>query len=310
MNNTKLWMEKHRPTTFDDYIFHDESHKKQILNYISSGQIPHLLLTGVQGTGKTTLSKIIVDALDIDKDMDVLTINASDENNVDTIRDKIKIFAQGYAMSPYKIVRLEEMDYLTPSAQAVLRNIMEEYSDNCRFIGTCNYDHKIIPALKSRMQEYKFKAPDLGAVTEYIAKILLTENVEFSLDILDKYISIGYPDIRKIINLIQPNVIDNKLVDPHINVAGNNDYRFQLLDLLETNDFTTVRSLVCKNALPDDFEDLYRFFYMNLNKCPKFSDTKKYEAGIVLIASYLFKNTSVADQEINFAALCIELGRL
>lgn len=270
--------------------------------------IPHLLLSGVQGTGKTTLSLLFVSQLDID-DSDVLKLNASDENSVDVMREKIKNFVSTFGFGHLKIVQLEEADYLTPNSQAILRNIMEEYSDTTRFILTCNYENKIIPAIKSRCQQLKFKAPNRDDVSELIATILLKEKVTFDLDLLDKYVAVGYPDIRKIINLVQQYSVNGKLHQPN-EQSEDSDYRFELLDCLETGDWATMRKVACGNVATEEWEDVYRFLYENLNRCKKFTKTEKWEEGIVVIAEHLHKHALVADPEINAAAMFIRLGKI
>ena len=202
----KLWVDRYRPTTIDDYVFHDETHERAFRAMIENKTIPHLLLSGIQGSGKTTLSNILVIALDIDP-TDVLIINASDENSVDTIREKIKAFITTFAMGEFKVVRLEEADYITQQGQGILRMLMEEFSDNARFILTCNYENKIIPAIKSRVQQFRFKASNHDDVTEYAASVLISEHVKFQIHLLDLYVSAGYPDVRKIVNMLQQNTI-------------------------------------------------------------------------------------------------------
>jgi replication factor C small subunit len=304
-----LWSEKYRPKTVEGYIWQNEKQKSQILSYVKSGEIPHLLFTGVQGSGKTTLSRIIVNELDIDS-VDVLTVNASDENSVDDIREKIKNFAQGYAFGKFRIVQLEEMDYLTPNAQAVLRQVMEEYSDTCRFIGTCNYINRIIPAIQSRFAVFNYKAPDQSQTMEYAATILFNEGVEFDDEDFVKFVTVAYPDIRKLVNLLQQHTVDGKLHPPS-DESKTDDYKFSLLDYLSKGDFIGARKLVCSTVTRDGFEEMYRFLYENMDNIPKFkSDVGKYEGAIVVIANYLHRHALVADPEINAAACFIELSHL
>lgn len=311
----RLWVEKYRPQTLDDYVWQDESQKSQILRFLKDGEIPHLLLKGIQGSGKTTLSKILVrELIDEDnQDIDVMLINASDENSVDTIRDKITNFAEGYSLGKFKIVQLEEMDYLTPNAQAVLRQVMEECSDTCRFIGTCNYDNKIIPALKSRMQEFNFKAPNKDQIMLFVANILAQEGVEITtqehIDILHRYIDVSYPDIRKLINLLQQNIVDGNLVPPSTDDKAG-DYKFVILDLLQSNNFRQLRKTVCDQVGRDEFDDVYRFLYENIHLAPKFSKAEDQEAAIVIIGDYLNRHAIVGDPEINIAGMFIKLGML
>ena len=302
-----LWVEQYRPKTFDDYIFHDDSHRRAFLSMVADKTIPHLLLSGVQGSGKTTLSKILVTALDIDP-TDVLIINASDENSVDTIREKIKGFITTFAMGSFKVIQLEEADYITPQGQGILRMMMEEYSDNARFILTCNYENKIIPPIKSRCQQFRFKAPDRDDVTEYAASVLIGEKVKFDINLLDLYVSAGYPDIRKIVNMLQQNSVDGKL-EAIAAEREAEDYKFKLLELIERSKWQDARVLACANVPAEEWEDVYRFLYDNLHKSPSYEDPNKWEAGIVIIAEHLYKHTSVADPEINAAAMFIRLSQ-
>lgn len=309
MNNKhSLWVEKYRPQTLSDYVFHDTNQKIAIERMVADRSIPHLLLSGVQGSGKTTLSIVLINELDMD-DTDVLTINASDENNVDTIRDKIKSFVSTFAMGDFKIVHLEEADYLTPNAQAVLRRMMEEFSESARFILTCNYENKIIPAVKSRCQHFRFTKHNIDDVTESVAKILLEEHIGFDLDLLDKYVRVGYPDIRKIINTLQQNSNQGKLL-PMVSEHQVGDYKFELLDLLQNDDWNGARTLTCGEVAAEEWEDVYKFLYENLDKAPKFSTQSKWEEGIVVIADHLYKHSLVADPEINAAAMYIRLGQI
>ena len=310
MNTSKhaLWVERHRPQTLNEYIFHDQTQQVTIERMLNDSTIPHLLLSGLQGSGKTTLALIIINELDMD-DTDVLTINASDENNVDTIRDKIKSFVSTFAMGDFKIVHLEEADYLTPNSQAILRRMMEEYSDSARFILTCNYENKIIPAIKSRCQHFRFSKHNIDEVTEHVAKLLLEEKVTFDLDLLDKYIRVGYPDIRKIINSLQQNCIDNKLL-PLVNDHHSGDYKFELLDYITRDDWLGARNITCNEVSAEEWEDVYRFLYENLDKSPKYSVQPKWEEGIVVIADFLYRHGICADPEINATAMFIKLSQL
>lgn len=304
----KLWVEKYRPKTFNDYIFHNESHKKAFLQMVKEKSIPHLLLSGVQGSGKTTLARLLLESMGLD-DTDVLHLNASDENNVETVREKIKNFISTYSFSSFKVVYLEEADYLTPAGQAIMRGLMEDYADVARFLLTCNYENKIKPAIRSRCQHFRFKAMDKDDIAEYAAKILLAEDVKFSLDELYEFISVGYPDIRKIIHSIQQNVFDGQLQKTELDAEG--DYKFEMLDLLQQDDWVSIRTLLCNNVSTEEWEGVYRFLYENLDKCKKFSEnSSKKDSAIVIIAEHLSKHSMIADAEINAAAMFIRLANL
>lgn len=308
MNNKHaLWVERYRPQTPNEYVFHSEQQLRAVQRMIMDHTIPHLLLSGIQGSGKTTLAKILIKELGIFEE-DFIVINASDENSVDIMRDKIKSFVTTFAMGIFKVVNLEEADYLSPNAQAVLRQMMEEYSDTARFILTCNYENKIIPAIKSRCQHFRFSKPDRDKVAEFAANILVSEKVKFTLEQLDGYVAVGYPDIRKIINLLQQNSIDGKLLP--LTQTETADYKFKLLDLIETGNWFEARKLACAQVSSEEWGDLFKFLYQNLEKSPSFAQREKWEAGIVIIADYLYKHGIVDDPEINAAAMFIRLGQL
>lgn len=305
-NLEKLWVEKYRPQNVEEYLFQNQSQKLAILKMIDEQTIPNLLLSGVQGSGKTTIALILIKELELEE-TDVLIINASDENSVDVIRDKLKNFVLTFAMGEYKVVLLEEADYITLNGQAVMRRMMEEFSDSVRFILTCNYEHKIMPAISSRCQHYRFKSFDRDEIAERIVNILVTEQVKFTLDLIDKYVSAGYPDIRKIINLLQQNTIDGVLNAP--TSAGEvGDYKFKLLDLMERDNWSEIRKLLCGSVAAEEWEDVYRFLYENLEKSAKYSNADKWEAGIVIIADHLYKHGAIADPEINASAMFIRLA--
>jgi len=304
-NKHTLWVERYHPHTLDDYIFHDDNHRVSIERMIHDRTIPHLLFSGVQGTGKTALAKVIIEELEVD-DMDVLFLNASDENSVDVMRDKIKNFVRTYAFGDFKVVVLDEADYLSQTSQGVLRSMMVEHSEEARFILTCNYENKITPPLKSRVQQFHFTKGDKNLITERIAEILVKEDVKWDIDLVDQYVSAGYPDVRKIINLVQQHSNDGVL-RPFESQGTDGDYKFELLDLIANDDWVAARKVCCGNISQGDWEDMYTFLYTNLSKSSKFSKQETWEAGIVLIAKYLHQHSVSADPEINAAALFIEL---
>ena len=219
----ELWVEKYRPNTIDGYVFRDAHQKHQIEKWIKDGTIPHLLFSGSAGIGKTTLAKILFNQLEINY-LDILEINASRENNVDTVRDKIINFIQMIPFGDFKVVLLDEADYLSPNAQAALRGVMEEYHHTSRFILTCNYPNRIIPALHSRCQGFHIEKVDITEFTARVATILVEENIDFDLDTLDTFVKATYPDLRKCINTVQMNSMDGKLHTPEKGDTGAVSY--------------------------------------------------------------------------------------
>ncbi len=302
----ELWVEKYRPKHIKDYVFKDSDQKSQVQSWVKEGSIPHLLFSGSAGIGKTTLAKVLLNELGIE-DYDVLEINASRENNVETVRDKIINFVQMIPFGPFKVVLLDEADYLTPNAQAILRGVMETYSNHSRFILTCNYPNRIIPALHSRCQGFHVERTDQTEFTARVATILVEENIDFDLDTLDTYVKATYPDLRKCINTVQQNIKENKLVAPK-SIEGASDYKIEMVELFKRGKITEARKLVCGKARPEEMEEIYRWLYDNLDLIAK-SDEGKDQA-VVLIKQGLVDHTICADSEINLAATLIKLARL
>ena len=228
----ELWVEKWRPKTVDNYVFRDSAQKKQIQQWISDNTIPHLLFSGNAGIGKTTLAKLLFNELDLNE-LDILEINASRTNSVDEIRNRIINFIQMIPFGDFKVVLLDEADYLSPNAQAALRGVMEEYHTTSRFILTCNYPNRIIPAIHSRCQGFHIAKLDKTDFTTRVAEILIAENVTPDLDILDTYIKATYPDLRKCINMVQMNSQDGVLLTPNEGDKGEQDWKLDMVELFK-----------------------------------------------------------------------------
>ena len=195
MANT-LWVEAYRPKTVEDYVWQNGSQRNTVMGWIEQKAIPHLLFSGSPGTGKTTLAKILINQLGI-SNYDLLEINASRDNSVENVRNVVTGFVSTMPFGDYKIVLLDEADYLSHNAQSVMRGLMETYSESARFILTCNYPNKILPALHSRCQGFHIDNVDETEFTARIANILIQESVEFDIDVLDSYVKATYPDLRK-----------------------------------------------------------------------------------------------------------------
>ena len=304
----ELWVEKYRPKTIEDYVFKDESQKRQVKSWIKEGSIPHLLFSGSAGIGKTTLAKVLLHELGIE-DYDVLEINASRENSVDVIRDKITNFVQMIPFGPFKVVLLDEADYLTLNAQAILRGLMETYSGTSRFILTCNYPNKVIPAIHSRCQGYHVEKTDQVEFTARVATILLTEGIEFDMDTLDTYVKLTYPDLRKCINQVQQNITeDSGLASPTAGDSAAADYKIEMVELFKKGKIKEARILLCGRVRPEEIEDIYTWMYQNLDLFGQSEEQK--DSALLVIKQGLVDHTLIADPEINLAATLVKLARL
>lgn len=304
MNN--LWVEKYRPNTLDGYVFRDSSQRQQIESWVKEKTIPHLLFSGNAGIGKTTLAKILLNLLEVN-DLDVLEINASRVNSVDDVRNKITNFVQMIPFGDFKVVLLDEADYLSHNAQAALRGVMEEYHTTARFILTCNYPNKVIPALHSRCQGFHIEKVDVTEFTARVATILVEESIEFDLDTLDTYVKATYPDLRKCINMVQMNSIEGALKAPSQGDQGSSDYKIQMVELFKAGKINQARKLVCGQARPEEMEEIYRWLYDNV---VLFGGDEAQEKAILIIKQGLVDHTLVSDPEINLAATMIRLSHL
>jgi DNA polymerase III delta prime subunit len=302
----ELWVEKYRPATIDGYVFRDNHQKEQVQSWIKQGTIPHLLFSGNAGIGKTTLAKILFNELEI-QDLDILEINASRTNSVEDVRDKIVNFVQMIPFGDFKVVLLDEADYLSPNAQAALRGVMEEYHTTARFILTCNYPNRIIPALHSRCQGFHIERVDQTEFTARVATILVEENIEFDLDTLDTFVKATYPDLRKCINTVQMNSLEGKLHTPEKGDTGEADYKIEMVELFKKGKISEARKLVCGQARPEEMEEIYRWLYDNVTI---FGEELLQEKAILIIKQGLVDHTLVSDPEINLAATLIRLSHL
>jgi len=300
----ELWTEKYRPSSIGTYVFRDEGQRQQVSGWVQEGALPHLLFSGAPGTGKTTLAKVLLTELEVD-DMDILEINASNENNVDTIRNKITNFSSTMPFGDIKYVLLDEADYITPNGQAALRGVMEMYHTSCRFILTCNYPQRIIPALHSRCQGFHIEKLDINEFTARLAQICIDENVEVDLDTLDTYVQASYPDLRKSINLVQQNVVDNVLQRPQDGDQAQSDWMLSAIEMFKEGKYKDARTLICSQARPEEYDDIYKFMYRNLDLWG--STELQQDQAIVIIRNGMAKSSLCADPEINLSATLIEL---
>ena len=297
-----LWVEKYRSQNLDTYVG-NEGVKAFISKCITNNDIPHLLLYGKPGTGKTTLAKLITKNIKCD----VMYINASDERGIDTIRDKIVDFASVNSFNPIKVVILDESDYITPQAQAALRNVMETYSVKTRFVLTANYAERIIDPLKSRCQTFHIEPPSKGDIAKHIAGLLDKEEVKYELSDVAALIKTYYPDIRKIINAAQQSVDENNILNPGALVPNVEGALTAIIDALKSNDknaWANIRQVIA-DADVNDFIPLYTGLYERATEY-----TKSPADVAIHSAQYLWQNNTIADKEINFMAFMSQILKI
>lgn len=298
-----IWCEKYRPKKISDFVFSDDNQKMIINKWISAKEIPNLLFFGKPGTGKTSLALILVNELEIDP-YDMLFINASRENNVDIMRDKISNFAATAPWGKTRVIILDEFDYTTQNAQAILRGLMQQYLTT-RFILTCNYSTRIIPAIHSRVQSLEINRLPMLDFTTKMAEILLAENIEFELDILDDYVRGCWPDLRKCINNCQQNCIDGKLISAQNSNNSSQDYKIESVELFKQGKFREARTLICNQICAEELEEFFTFLYKNLDLWG--STEKEKDAAILKIRNGMIQIPMAADPEILVSAVITEL---
>ena len=302
--NNSLWVEKYRPRKLDEYVG-NEHLKQKVSDYLQSGDVPHLLFFGKAGTGKTTLAKLIVNSISCD----YIIINASDENNVDTVRNKVKGFASTIGFKDMKVIILDEFDYMTPNAQAILRNLMETFSKHCRFILTCNYVEKVIDPIQSRCQTFQIVPPTKKDVAVQISQILGKEGVSFEPKDLVPIIDSSYPDIRKIINTCQLNSSKGKLKLDTTSVIDS-DIKSKVVEILKSNDAKPNKWKNIRQAIADsrvqDFTEFYTYLYEKVDEYGSGNTSNI----ILILSESQHKDALVVDKEITFMSCIIQIVAL
>lgn len=308
MSKNDLWTERHRPKTLADYVWSSSDQQNQVQAWVKEGKVPHLLLVGSPGVGKTSLAFMLMDLLHVDKS-DIKFVNGCVDNGIDVVRD-LENFVSTMPMGDYRYVVIDEFDYFSPNGQAGLKNMMETYSAGARFIFTANLSHKIIPPIKSRCQSFEIQSVDRQLYFERIATILVQEGValdENNLAVLDDYVDVAYPDLRKCINMLQQNCVNGELRRPGGDtVSGNSEYMVQAVALFKDGKITDARKLISGKVQPNEYEEFYKLLYRNLDWWG--TSEKQQNAAIVIIANRLRDHSIAADPEINLAAALTELS--
>ena len=308
MENNIPWIEKYRPQTIDGYVFVDDNQRQQVQSWIQDQSIPNLLFSGSPGTGKTTLGKMLINELGVDE-YDVLYANGSKEGRKIEWVDKLISFCQTMPYGKFKVVFIDEADYLNPnSVQPAMRNLMEDYSHSVRFILTCNYPNKIIPPLHSRLQQLHILKTDHTEFTARAATVLVTENIEFDIDTLDSYVRATYPDLRKCLQLLQQNSQTGVLSTPNSTDKSVGDWKLDCVQLFKAGKIREARTLICQQSTPEETEDVFRWMYDNLDLWT--TDVERQDQAIIIIRNGMANMPLVADQEINLSATLCELSRV
>jgi len=311
MSNNALWTEKYRPRDMENYVFKNPAFEAKMIEWITTGDIPHIGFFGPAGTGKTSAIGVLINGLEanghIDR-FDVMTLNMSDEG-IDAVREKIEPAARLTPNGKYRIFVLEEMEQMNQKAQASLKRTMEDYADNARFILTSNEPHKILKPILSRVQNITIEKHDREAYMTRVINVLLAEEVDLSsedsINLVDKYINATYPDFRKTLNTLQSSIVDGKLLKLEDSVDSTANYRALIIDALQNGSIREMRELIVQNVPEDEMDGFFTFLSQNVNMFT--SDEITRMKIIVKIRDAMVKQASVSDRELNLSALLCEI---
>ena len=308
----ELWTEKYRPKTLSEYVFTDPEQRVLIESWVKNQYLPDMLLSGGAGTGKTTLAKVLINELAIEE-YDILIANGSKEaRKIEWVTDKLEPFCQTMPFGTMKVVLIDEADFMNPtSVQPALRNLIENYSASVRFILTCNYPNKIIPALQSRCEQGRLhiEKPDVTEFTARVATVLVTEGIEFDLDTLDSYVKATYPDLRRALHMVQKKSVTGALTKPsETDSTEVKDWKLDAVTMFKNGKILEARKIICGQADLDDIEGIYRWMYDNLDIWSTTAEGQ--DEAIKAIRKGYVNIPVVADQEINLSATLVELTQI